>query len=779
MSDLHLPAPDGGLLNRLSERGLFKTAGVYVGTATSAVLFVNFLAEHFGLSPHLVTAVMALAVLALPSVLLMAYCRGGAGHRVCLQRSHKVALATNGVLAAALLGVGFADKPMGRVSRTVVAEGADGERIERVVANEAFRKRVGAFYLDGPADEPWLGRAAAYGVAFDLDQSPFLSLRTPDAFAERFRRAGYADGLGVPLALAQKEAARARLDAFMTGDVSRVEGGVRVAVRLTDGATGREMATFDETGASVLDVADRVATWVRDELDLPTDRRADVADLPAADLLTSNDDALRAWVEGFHAYSYGQDGAGAGAHFERAVELDPSFAMAHLLRTNAQMQAGDIPGVQASLAAARQHDYRLSESNRHVISFNEMMLSGRPDEGYAAIQRWAELFPERTDARSMLALFASVRGDHDVAVRALEEILELDPGETDAHLQAASLLVRQNRLDDAARHYRAFTETEPDRADGLRGLATVAQLRGDSEGRVKALRRAALAEPDDVSAAIALASALADVGQVDKSMEGYRQALAMAKTPGERARVLDARAMELFNLGQTDAALADLDAQWAAKAPITDEASLALEKAWYAGTLVEHSLDDQGRAGIDAAQAHPAVQNVPIFAARALLYEAGRAVALGDGAEALGLVDRAEQKAAEYGFDLKKMGAVGTLRPDALAAAGRPAEAVDAYQALIAETPGGSGAWRRLGEAQAAAGDRAGAQRSLARALELTPANPKAHLALARLLRDRPAEARRHLRSALAAWSQADPGFRPAQEARALLGSLGGTRIPS
>ena len=777
MSDPSPPAPDG-LLDRLSQRGLFKTAGVHVGSATSAVLFVNFLAEHFGLSPHLVTATMALAVLALPSVLLMAYCRGGADRRACLRRSHKVALGTNGVLAVALLGVGFADKPMGRVSRTVVAEGADGERVERVVANEAFRKRVGAFYLDGPADEPWLGQAAAYGIGFDLDQSPFLSVRTPDRFAERFRRAGYPEGAGVPLALAQKEAARARLDAFVTGEVARADVGVRLVLRLTDGATGREIDTFDETGPTVLDVADRAATWVRDELDLPVDRRADAADLPAAELLTSNDDALRAWIEGFHTATYGQDMTGAEPHFARAVELDPSFALAHFLRTVPQTQAGDMAGAQASLAAARQHDYRLSESNRQSLAANETFLAGRPAETYAIVQRWAELFPESTDARQMLAVFALNLGEYDEAVQAYEEVVALDPGETAAHLQAASVLLMQNRLDAAEAHYQAFADAELDRADGLRGLATIARLRLDPEGAVDALRRATLAEPDNADVVAALAGALVNVGQLAEGLRTYDRAVVMAKTPSERAAALRARAVELLSLGRTADGVEDLDAHWTELAAVSDAATLAMEKAKVAYLLVEHGLDARARADVAAARAHPAHQ-MPIYAAVISITEAEVATAEGDGDRALALVERAAQQGAAQGVDLEKLGAGPALRAGALAAAGRPAAAAAEYQALLAQKPGGSGTWRELGEAQLAAGDRAGARKSLDRAVALMPANPKAHLALARLLRDRPAEARRHLRSALATWSQADPGFRPAQEARALLRSLGGTPIPS
>ena len=66
------------------------------------------------------------------------------------------------------------------------------------------------------------------------------------------------------------------------------------------------------------------------------------------------------------------------------------------------------------------------------------------------------------------------------------------------------------------------------------------------------------------------------------------------------------------------------------------------------------------------------------------------------------------------------------------------------------------------------------AEKLVREVLRRIPAEPTAHLELARLevARGNPAEARQAVDVALLAWADADPGFRPASEARALREAL-------
>ena len=68
----HDAAPREGLWARLLARRVPQLVGLYLGTATSAVLFVDFLVKRYALSPYLVDLFLAAALLILPSVVLLA-----------------------------------------------------------------------------------------------------------------------------------------------------------------------------------------------------------------------------------------------------------------------------------------------------------------------------------------------------------------------------------------------------------------------------------------------------------------------------------------------------------------------------------------------------------------------------------------------------------------------------------------------------------------------------------------------------------------------------------
>ncbi|MDX1532029.1 MAG: tetratricopeptide repeat protein, partial [Rhodothermales bacterium] len=78
--------------------------------------------------------------------------------------------------------------------------------------------------------------------------------------------------------------------------------------------------------------------------------------------------------------------------------------------------------------------------------------------------------------------------------------------------------------------------------------------------------------------------------------------------------------------------------------------------------------------------------------------------------------------------------------------------------------------WLRLGDVERERGRAEAAEEAYREVLRLRPAHAHAHLALARLLteQERTEQARPHLEAALRIWSDAEPDFPPAEEARSL-----------
>ena len=753
---------------RLWKRRVPHALGLYAGAATSAVTFADWAATRFGYSPNGVDLLLVATLLLVPTVVYVTY-RTGEPEAERWARRHGLTLSCNVVAVVALLGFLFWGKPLGATTRTVVVEGANGERTERTVASDAFRKRVGVFYFDAPAGETWMGQAVAYALVRDLDQDLFLSARCPCSFAERLRKAGFADGAGVPLALAREVAGRFRLDVFATGRVERTAAGVALDVRLTDTQTGRAAGAFRSEGATLVEAVDRAATAYRDALDLPETHLSVAPDLPTGELLTASEPALRAWAEASHAASFAQSAVDAAARYAAAVKADPTFAKAHFDHASVLFSLNDWAAAQKALDAAKAHAYRLAESDRQALRALTFFAARQPQEALEAARQWQSLLPDDTHAPLWVASFAAMQGDLDGAIVAYERVLALDPGEASVHFSVAALLLQQERLDDAAGHYQAYLDAEPDEAAGLQGLAHVERLRGRPADGLALLRRAVVAEPDHVSAHLGLAAALLDTGREAEAATAYERALAAAKTPTERARAFRSRALARLDRGRTRAALADIDSLMIALEGLSDPSNLLAARVELAPRLVEHGEGVRAQASVAAARAHPLAGQPGAFRAHVLTYAALVAAEQGDAAGALATLADAEREMTALGVSLDQT-VLPYVRGTAELAARRPMQAARAFAAHARLNAADCGNWVRLARAQAMAGQRREALASAERALAMAPADPRAHLVAARLHAGEPETVRRHLAAALRAWSGADPGFGPAREARALLG---------
>lgn len=601
----------------------------------------------------------------------------------------------------------------------------------------------------------------------DLDQDLFLSARCPCSFAERLRKAGFDDGAGVPLALARDVAQRFRLDVFATGRIERTPAGVALDVTLTEARTGRELRAFRAEGADLLDAIDRAATVYRDALALPETHRTSVPDLPTRELLTASEPAFRAWAEGEHEISFGQDAAAAAERFEAAVAADPTFAKAELDRAGVLFQINDWTAAQAALADAEAHAYRLSGSDRHMLRMYTFYAARQPADALVAARQWQRIYPDDLRAHLWAASFAQMQGDVDGAVQAYERALRVDPGEISLHFKLANLLIERGNLEAGERHYQAYLDAEPDKASGLQGLAYVARLRGRPEEGLALLRRAVVAEPDNVAAYASLAQSLFANGHGAEAASAYNRLLEMAKTPSERASAFQNRASAHFTLGQTRAALADMDSLFAVYRRLSDPTGVLSLRAAYGPQLAESGLAERARADVAAARASPAFAEPGSYRVGVLTYDAWTRALTGDTAGARTALAEAEQGMTSMGADVGRS-ALGYVRGTVEMAAGRPAQAVRAFTAYAKANPGDPDNWVRLAEAQAAAGQRREAQASLQHALGMAPAHPATNLAAARLSSDDPAKAQRYVQVALRAWASAEPDYPPAQQARAL-----------
>ncbi|MEA2204206.1 MAG: hypothetical protein QOE77_982 [Blastocatellia bacterium] len=241
----------------------------------------------------------------------------------------------------------------------------------------------------------------------------------------------YGEGKTEPLAAGRE----LKVDYVVDGRIRRAGEKLRVNVQLLriSEAAICWAGQFDEKLSDVLQLEDSIAEQVAIALvpQLTADERERLAKRG-----TDNPEAFEAYLRGrFHFNSLTEDGfAKALADYERAVQLDPSYVLAH-----------------TAIA-----DYYYFLAVHGVMPSNHCLAASE-----AAARRAVELDPQLAEAHAALGFALSGRFKWAEGERHVLRALELSPNSPLAHLRYGNHLVQQGFVEAAVQHARRSLELDP------------------------------------------------------------------------------------------------------------------------------------------------------------------------------------------------------------------------------------------------------------------------------------------------------------------------------
>ena len=224
---------------------------------------------------------------------------------------------------------------------------------------------------------------------------------------------------------------------------------------------------------------------------------------PLQEATTASLDALKAFTTARQVY--GSSGrARAQPLFERAIAIDPDFAIAHAQLGIFYSNEGESALSRQSTIKAYQLRHRASDAERFFIeTVYDRQVTGNMDREMETLETWAQSYPRDNTPHGLLAGFATrSTGRYEESVAAAERSIARDPegGSAASTNSKAYAELHLNRLDAA--------EATMRRAEELK-LASeffviryfIAFLRGDGEGmnQQAAMARASRSTEDLIS----------------------------------------------------------------------------------------------------------------------------------------------------------------------------------------------------------------------------------------------------------------------------------------
>jgi serine/threonine protein kinase len=298
--------------------------------------------------------------------------------------------------------------------------------------------------------EPVFDDALKQGVAVQLEQSPFLSLVSPQRVRQALRLMGQSAEVRVTPKIAQELCQRTEGTATVEGSIAALGSQYILALNAVNCHTGdmlgREQITCEDK-THVLPALGTAVASLRAKLgeSLNTVQKYDT---PLEQATTSSLEALQAYSLGFKTKDTKGDGA-AVPFFERAIQLDPQFAMAYALLGTSYQNLGQRGRGAAMITKAHELAERASEREKFYIdSYYFDLVIGDLDKARQVYEQWAHVYPREDKPVGNLGLLDGFVGQYDRGLAQAQKALLLNP---ESGLRYANLVqnyLRLNRLVD-------------------------------------------------------------------------------------------------------------------------------------------------------------------------------------------------------------------------------------------------------------------------------------------------------------------------------------------
>jgi TolB-like protein/class 3 adenylate cyclase/Tfp pilus assembly protein PilF len=279
---------------------------------------------------------------------------------------------------------------------------------------------------------------------------------------------------------------------ILEGSVQKAGDQVRVNVQLIQVANNANLwaDTYDRKLVDIFVVESEVSKAIAESLQakLTGGEQRELAVKP-----TNNSEAYDAYLRGLvletRTSTAPDNLEKAVGFYERAVQLDPAFALAwaRLSRANAFVYFG---GLDKTIARRDATERALNTAQKLQPNSPETLLAQAYyqywvlrdyDLAKATFDHVRELLPNRSDVPGALALIAQRQGHWDESVAYLEQTLALDPRNTGALVNAAETYAMLRQFPAALKTYDRVLDLVPNDPDTLAAKARIYQAEGNLE----------------------------------------------------------------------------------------------------------------------------------------------------------------------------------------------------------------------------------------------------------------------------------------------------------
>jgi eukaryotic-like serine/threonine-protein kinase len=321
-------------------------------------------------------------------------------------------------------------------------------------------------------------------LSVSLNQSPFLNVLPENKVAETLQEMTRPAGTKLNPDLARELCQRAGSKAYIAGSIGSLGSEYVLGLKAVNCRNGDVLAQEQVTAPSkekVLDVLGDAASKLRGKLgeSLSTVQRFDV---PLEQATTSSLEALRSYSLGEKA-DREKGPAAAIPYNQRAIELDPNFAMGYLAVGGEYFSLAEPARASEYLSKAFQLRDRTSEREKvQIMADYYLNVTGELPKAAQAFEEEIENYPKHASAYLNLGVVYAEQGQHEKSADLTRHELQISSDNIAPYDNLANAYLALQRFDDARQTIREAQAKKLDDFLTRNALYALAFLSSDSAG---------------------------------------------------------------------------------------------------------------------------------------------------------------------------------------------------------------------------------------------------------------------------------------------------------
>ncbi len=341
-------------------------------------------------------------------------------------------------------------------------------KIENSIAVISFENQTGDKTFD------YLQKAIPELLITSLERKGELYVATWDRMLDLLEQLGHKNADVIDRKLGFELCQKEGIETIVLGSYIKAGDTFATDVKVLHVETKKLLRSFSSKGEGVSSIINRQIDELTKEIFEGIGlARKDIgsAEMGMADVTTSSMEAYKYYLEGKenHRKFYDDD---ARIAFEKAVELDPDFAMAYNYLASSYANLQNIEARDTALKRAKALSPKATEKERlriegHYASTIERNLG----KYFRILQQRAEKFPKEKGIFYSLGNYHYFSGDFNKAIKELNKVLELDPNYGDALNMIGYTYLEKGDFSKAIEHLKKYVDLNPDEANPLDSLA--------------------------------------------------------------------------------------------------------------------------------------------------------------------------------------------------------------------------------------------------------------------------------------------------------------------